>query len=380
MAGSVKRVLILGSTGSIGENTLDIIRRFPDRFRVAGLVAGRNRDRLRLQIEEFKPEAVALFEGELSELPESVRFYAGEEGIISLIKDTDFDIVVAAIAGASGIIPTYEAARKAERVALANKESLVCAGQFITSVAKEIIPVDSEHSAIFQALMAGKKEEVEEIILTASGGPFRGRKPEELKDVKPEDALSHPNWEMGSKVTIDSATLMNKGLEVIEAVWLFGVPASRIKVVVHPQSIVHSMVKFRDNSFVAQMGKPDMRIPIAYALSYPDRLPLPEGLGMDFAGVSLTFERPDVETFRCLKLAFSALDRGYPYPIILNAADEVAVRYFLDGVLSFTAIPDVIEKTMEVLNLSPPESIEEVVSIDKLARETAEKIVQSFVL
>ncbi|OMH40785.1 1-deoxy-D-xylulose-5-phosphate reductoisomerase [Desulfurobacterium indicum] len=377
MGNGTKKVLILGSTGSIGENTLDIIRQFPERFKVTGLVAGKNSEKLKKQMEKFNPEAVALFEGEL-ETPVGVDFYSGEEGIKSLIQDIDFDIVVAAISGASGIIPTFESAKKAERVALANKESLVCAGKFIKAVAKELVPVDSEHSAIFQALLSGKKEEIKEIILTASGGPFRGKKLEELKDVKPEDALSHPNWDMGNKVTIDSATLMNKGLEVIEAVWLFDVPVEKIKVVVHPQSIVHSMVRFCDNSFIAQMGKPDMRIPIAYALSYPERLPLPDNLGMEFYEMSLTFEKPDLKTFKCLRLAFEALDRGYPYPIILNAADEVAVNSFLKGKIPFTAIPEVIEKTMDILNLSSPETIEEVVSIDKLARETAEKVVQSF--
>ncbi|WP_027719997.1 1-deoxy-D-xylulose-5-phosphate reductoisomerase [Desulfurobacterium sp.] len=379
MGNEVKKVLVLGSTGSIGENTLDVVRQFSDKFKIAGLVAGKNGEKLKKQLEEFKPEAVALFDGEI-EVPAGTRFYSGEEGITSLIEDIEFDIVVAAISGASGIVPTFEASKKAKRVALANKESLVCAGKFIKSVAKEIIPVDSEHSAIFQALLSGKKEEVKEIILTASGGPFRGKKLEELRNVKPEDALSHPNWDMGSKVTVDSATLMNKGLEVIEAVWLFDVPVEKIKVVVHPQSIVHSMVRFCDNSFIAQMGKPDMRIPIAYALSYPERLFLSDELGMDFYGVSLTFEEPDVETFKCLKLAFDALNRGYPYPIILNAADEIAVSYFLNRKIPFTAIPEVIEKTMEILNLSPPETIEEVISIDRLARETAEKVAQAFIV
>ena len=371
----MERVLILGSTGSIGESTLDIIRQFPEKFKVVGLVAGKNSEKLKKQIDEFKPEAVATLDTSFKPL---IKTYYKEEGILQLIKETDFDIVVAAISGAAGIVPTYEAARKARRLALANKESLVCAGMFIKKVAKEIIPVDSEHSAIFQALLAGKKEEVKEIILTASGGPFRGKKREELAEVTPKNALNHPNWDMGSKVTIDSSTLMNKGLEVIEAMWLFDIPIEKIKVLIHPQSIVHSIVRFQDNSFIAQMGKPDMRIPIAYALSYPERLNLKEELSMDYTQMNLTFEKPDTETFKCLDLAYKSIKEGYPYPIILNAADEIAVDSFLKGKIPFLSIPEIIEKTMEILSLQPPETVEDVIRIDKIARETAEKLVENF--
>ncbi|SNR66343.1 1-deoxy-D-xylulose-5-phosphate reductoisomerase [Desulfurobacterium atlanticum] len=370
----MKKVLILGSTGSIGESTLNIIRQFPEKFKVTGLVAGKNSRKLKEQIDEFKPEAVATLDTSFKPV---VKTYYQEEGILQLIKEIEFDIVVAAISGAAGIVPTYEAAKKAKRVALANKESLVCAGMFIKKVAKEIIPVDSEHSAVFQALLAGKKEEVKEIILTASGGPFRGKKKEDLQNITPENALNHPNWNMGSKVTIDSATLMNKGLEVIEAMWLFDIPVKKIKVVIHPQSIVHSMVRFKDNSFIAQMGKPDMRIPIAYALSYPERLNLNEELSMDYTQINLTFEKPDTETFKCLNLAYKSIEKGYPYPIILNAADEIAVDSFLKREIPFLSIPEIVEKTMEILNLQPPETIEDVIRIDKIARETAKKLVEN---
>ncbi len=372
----MKKILILGSTGSIGENTLNVIKKFPDKFKVTGLVAGKNSEKLQRQIEEFKPKAIATLD---TSFDSHVKTYHREEGIIRLIKEIEFDIVVAAISGAAGIIPTYEAAKRAERLALANKESLVCAGMFIKKVAKKIIPVDSEHSAIFQALSSGREEDVKEIILTASGGPFHGKEKEQLKTVTPETALKHPNWNMGNKVTIDSATLMNKGLEVIEAMWLFNIPVEKIKVVVHPQSIIHSIVKFQDNSFIAQMGKPDMRIPIAYALSYPERLKLQEGLSMDYTNLNLTLKEPDTETFKCLNLAYESVKRGYPYPIILNAADEVAVESFLKGEIPFLSIPEIIEKTMDILNIESPTTVEDVTRIDKIARETAEKLIKNFI-
>jgi len=372
----MKRVLILGSTGSIGQNTLKVIGAFPERFKVVGLVAGTKREELLAQAEKFRPEAVALYEGEL---PDNLPFktYSGLSGIRELIEDVDFDICVAAISGSAGILPTYWAARKGGRLALANKEALVCAGKFVKGVAREIIPVDSEHSAIFQCLKGEELKEVKEIILTASGGPFRER--EELDGVKPEEALKHPNWEMGKKVTVDSATLMNKGLEVIEAYWLFGLPLERIKVVIHPQSIVHSMVRFRDGSVISQMGAPDMKIPIAYALSHPERLPLLDSFPsceIDFFGLELTFHEPDTERFPCLELAYESLKRGYPYPIVLNAADEIAVELFLEGKIKFTQIPLLIEEVLNSSNFPPPGSVEEVVEIDKRARELARKVAQ----
>ncbi len=374
----MKRVLLLGSTGSIGKSTLQVIDAFPDRFKVVGLVAGTKGEELLAQALKFKPQAVALFKGELpSNLP--FKTYSGLEGIRELIESLEFDVCVAAISGSAGILPTYWAAKKGGRLALANKEALVCAGSFVKEVAREIVPVDSEHSAIFQSLKGDLKgeriEEVEEIILTASGGPFRER--EDLDSVKPHEALKHPNWEMGKKVTVDSATLMNKGLEVIEAYWLFGLDLDRIKVVIHPQSIVHSMVKFQDGSVMAQMGTPDMKIPIAYALSHPERLPLLEkfpSVNLNFFDLNLTFLKPDTKRFPCLELAYESLRRGYPYPILLNAADEVAVILFLEGRIKFTQIPLLIREVLEASDFPPPKSVEEVVEIDQRARELARRV------
>jgi len=374
----MKRVLILGSTGSIGVNALEVLRAFPKEFKVVGLVAGRNRELLLKQAEEFSPQGVALFSGELpKDLP--FKTFTGLNGIRELIESLDFDVCLAAISGSSGILPTYWAAKKGGRLALANKEALVCAGKFVKEVAGEIIPVDSEHSAIFQCLNGERPEDVDEIILTASGGPFRERR--ELETVTPQEALNHPNWRMGKKVTIDSATLMNKGLEVIEAYHLFNLPPERIKVVIHPQSIVHSLVRFRDGSLISQMGAPDMKIPIAYALSYPERLPLSRyfnGLNLNLYGLSLQFEEPDVKRFPCLSLAYRALELGYPYPIILNAADEVAVELFLRGEIKFTQIPLLIERVMEAADFKEPESIEEVVEIDKRAKELAREVARTW--
>ncbi|WP_457679108.1 1-deoxy-D-xylulose-5-phosphate reductoisomerase [Thermovibrio sp.] len=371
----MKRVLILGSTGSIGRNALEVIRRFKEEFKVVGLVAGRNASLLLKQALEFKPEGVALFEGKV----EGVKLFKGLEGIKRLIEEVEYDICIAAISGADGILPTYWAAKKGGRLALANKESLVCGGKFIKEVAREIIPVDSEHSAIFQCLNGEKRESLEEVILTASGGPFWKRR--DLKGITPKEALNHPNWKMGKKITIDSATLMNKGLEVIEAYWLFELPAEKIKVVIHPQSIVHSLVRFKDGSILSQMGAPDMKVPIAYALSYPRRLPLLKEfkeLYLNLYNLKLEFYEPDYQKFPCLKLAYEALKVGYPYPIVLNAADEVAVELFLKGKLEFTEIPRLISETLEKANFKEPKTIEEVVEIDLKARETAREVYRSW--
>ncbi len=370
----MRRVLILGSTGSIGKNALRVIELFKEEFKVVGLVAGRNKEELLKQAVKFKPEAVALFEGEFpKELP--FKTYVGLKGIENLIKELDFDLCLAAISGSSGILPTYWASKKAERLALANKEALVCAGKFIKETAREIIPVDSEHSAIFQALKGGEREEVKRIILTASGGPFWNR--ENLEEVKPEEALKHPNWKMGKKITVDSATLMNKGLEVIEAYWLFEVPPEKIEVVIHPQSIVHSLVEFQDGSLISQMGVADMKIPIAYALSYPKRLPLTareENLSLSLFGLKLEFYEPDLEKFPCLKLAYKALKEGSYYPTVLNGADEVAVELFLKGQIKFTDIPKLIEETLNLSDFKEPKEIEEVIEIDRKAKEKALEI------
>jgi 1-deoxy-D-xylulose-5-phosphate reductoisomerase len=364
LEGSKRRVLILGSTGSIGESTIDIVKRFPERFEVVGLVAGRNREKLLKQAQELDVKNYVLF---------SER---GLEGIKELVESTDFDVAVCAISGSAGILPTYWASRKGGRIALANKESLVCAGEFIKREAKEIVPVDSEHSAVFQCLIGERKEDVEEIVLTASGGAFLERK--DLENVRPEEALKHPNWDMGKKVTVDSSTLMNKGLEVIEAYWLFELPLDRIKVVIHPQSIVHSLVVFKDKSVKAQIGIPDMRIPISYALSYPERLELGEEMKLNLFGLNLSFLEPDVERFPCLKLAYESLERGYPYPIVLNAADEVAVELFLNGKIRFTDIPKLIEEALNRADFKKPETVEEVVEIDRRAKELTLEIFRRF--
>ncbi len=367
----MKKVLILGSTGSIGKNTVEVIKTFSERFKAVGLVAGRDAKTLKKQAEELKPDAVCLVESKKK--VEGFKTYNGIEGLKALIEELEFDICVSAITGAAGILPTYWAAKKCERLALANKESLVCAGKFIREVAKEIIPVDSEHSALFQCLNGEDMASVEEIVLTASGGPFLRR--ENLENVTVEEALKHPNWNMGVKVTIDSATMMNKGLEVIEAYWLFNIPLEKIKVLVHPQSIVHSLVRFVDNSVVSQMAVPDMRIPIAYALSYPERLPLKlESLHLNLHGKSLEFEEPDTDRFPCLKLAYEALERGYPYPIVLNAADEVAVNLFVEGKIPFTSIPKIVKVTIDKSNFEEPETVKDVLTIDQQARELALKV------
>jgi len=374
----VKRVLILGSTGSIGTNALEVLKAFKEKFKVVGLVAGRNRNLLLKQAKEFKPEGIALFEGELpKDLP--FKTFTGLKGIKELIGEIDYDICLAAISGSSGVLPTYWAAKRGERLALANKEALVCAGKFVKKATKEIIPVDSEHSAIFQCLKGERREEVEEIILTASGGPFRER--DNLEDVKPEEALKHPNWEMGKKITVDSATLINKGLEVIEAHYLFDLPPEKIKVAIHPQSSIHSLVRFRDGSLIAQLGATDMKIPIAYALSHPERLSLLEkfpSLYYDLFGKGLEFYPPDLKRFPGLKLAYEALKLGEPYPAVLNAADEVAVELFLKGRIKFTQIPLLIEKTMERAKFKEPETLEEVIEIDKRAKELAREVAKEW--
>jgi 1-deoxy-D-xylulose-5-phosphate reductoisomerase len=354
LEGYKKKVLILGSTGSIGRNTVDVIKKFPERFEVVGLVAGKNKKELEKQAEELNVKDFALF----SEV--------GLDGIRELIEKVDFDVAVCAISGSDGILPTYWASKKGKRIALANKESLVCAGKFIKETPAEIIPVDSEHSALFQCLTGEKREDVKELILTASGGPFLNRK--DLENVKPEEALKHPNWVMGKKVTVDSATLMNKGLEVIEAFWLFELPTDKIKVVIHPQSIVHSMVRFKDGSVKAHLGVPDMRIPIAYALSYPERLDFGSAFDLEFFGLELSFLKPDFERFPCLRLAYESLEKGYPYPIVLNAADEVAVELFLNGKIKFTDIPKLIEETLSVADFKVPKTVEEVVEINREAK------------
>jgi 1-deoxy-D-xylulose-5-phosphate reductoisomerase len=366
MAHSLK-LAILGSTGSIGQQTLDVVRSFPDRFQVLALTAGNNIELLAQQIAEFNP-AIVFHNGQAPAA--SGKYDSLKPEQIAALNESD--VVVIALSGEAGLGPTLAAARAGKRIALANKESLVEAGDIITKAAEHsgatILPVDSEHSAIWQCL-AGEKTGAERLILTASGGPFRHFSREELGSVTPEQALRHPSWQMGRKVTIDSATLMNKGLEVIEAHWLFRMPIDRISVIVHPQSIIHSMVEFPDGSVKAQLGCPDMRLPIQYALCFPERLSntLPR---LDFAKVSrLEFETPDFEGFPCLRLAIEAGKQGGTFPAVLSAADEAAVNLFLDHRITFTDIPRLVEQALnEHLPNSRP-SIDDILTAARWARQ-----------
>ena len=375
------RIALLGSTGSIGTQSLDIISRYPDRFQVEVLVAGNNIDLLISQALKFQPDSVVIANtGQYLQLKESLRntnikVYAGNDAIEQVVASSTVDVVIASIVGYSGVRPTVAAIKAGKKIALANKETLVVAGEIIGKLIREsgstIIPVDSEHSAIFQCLAGEAGNPIEKITLTASGGPFLNMTEEMLKNVKPCDALKHPNWNMGCKVTIDSASLMNKGLEVIEAKWLFGLTPEQISVIVHPQSIIHSLVHFADGSVKAQMGIPDMRVPILYALSYPDRLQsdLPR-LELNQCK-ALTFSDPDTKRFRNLTLAYTAIRQGGNMPCILNAANEVAVKAFLDGKIGFTQMPDVVEYTMENSSFSSSPDLDSLEDTDISARETA---------
>lgn len=382
----MKKIAILGSTGSIGTQSLDVIRRFPDKFKVVSMTCGKNTELFRKQLKEFRPlvavtadrdDAEAL-ERELSPELSGTRFAWGEEGLIDAAALAEADIVLNSLMGMRGLVPTYHAIESGKDIALANKETLVAGGELVMNLAGEkgvrLLPVDSEHSAIFQCLEGNRDKKIRRILLTASGGPFRGYTYEDLRGVTAAQALKHPNWSMGKKITIDSATMMNKGLEVIEARWLFDVPSEDIQVLVHPQSIVHSAVEFEDTSILAQMGLPDMRVPISVALGYPDRL--------DFGGRSLnlftdfkalTFEEPDPEVFRCLKLAFEALKEGGSYTAYMNGANEILVERFLRGEISFTDIGEKLEKLLEnhdpIYNLS----LDNVVETDRLSREDAKR-------
>ena len=352
----MKRIAILGSTGSIGTQTLEIVRNNSD-LEVVGLAAGTNVDRMEEQIREFHPEAVCMWKEEaaadlrvrVADL--EVRILSGMEGLLEIASMPRSQVLVTGIVGMIGIRPTIAAIQAGKDIALANKETLVTAGHIIMPLAEEcgvkILPVDSEHSAIFQSLNGENPSRIEKILLTASGGPFRGRTREQLQDIRPEDALRHPNWNMGRKVTIDSSTLVNKGLEVMEAKWLFGVELDQIQVVVHPQSIVHSAVQYTDGSIIAQMGIPDMKLPIQYALFYPDRRFM-EGKRADlFELGQLTFEKPDTDTFRGLALAYQAARMGGSMPTVYNAANERAVQLFLDHRISYPGIIRLIEEAME---------------------------------
>jgi len=383
----VKRLAVLGSTGSIGRSVLDVVGQHPARFEIVGLAAGRNAALLARQIEQFRPRYVAVQDDATAALlrqslpPETGprEILVGLEGAVALATAPEADLVVSAMVGSVGLRPTLAAIERGAAVALANKETLVVAGPLVMAAAAArgvaVIPVDSEHSAIFQALQGHRPEDVRRLWLTASGGPFRQYPAAELARVTPAAALNHPNWNMGPKITIDSATLMNKGLEVIEARVLFGVPPERIEVHIHPQSIIHSLVEYIDGSVLAQLGIPDMRGPIAYALAYPERIPLDLPPLDLFAVGQLSFERPDLGRFPCLALAYDALKAGGTMPAVLNAANEVAVAAFLEGAIAFLDIPRVISRTMEAHRVQPLTSVDQVLAEDEAARRQAKEII-----
>ena len=377
----MKKISILGSTGSIGTQTLDVVRKNRDKFEVVAISANSSINLLLEQIKEFQPKYVAVYNEESGKALKSmipsdikVEILSGMDGLITISSLDEIDILLTAI------VPTLEAIKNRKTIALANKETLVTAGELVMSEAKKrnvsILPVDSEHSAIFQCLNGENNKEIDSIILTASGGPFRGKSKEELLNVTKNEALKHPNWSMGRKISIDSSTLMNKGLEVIEAKWLFDVEADKIDVVVHPQSIIHSMVQFVDSSIIAQMGCPDMKLPIQYALTYPERV-INDFERLDFSKLSsLTFEKPDLDTFPCLKLAYDCLKMGGTYSAVLNAANEVLVNEFLEDKIKFYDIPYYIEKTLDAHECIKKPTLEEILHIDKWSREFIKKCIK----
>ena len=377
----MKNISLLGSTGSIGTQTLDVVRRNDD-INVVALAAGTRIKELEAQVREFKPQLVCVGKEELAEKLKimlsdmDVKIVSGESGLIEAATLESADIVLTAVVGMMGIVPTIEAIKAHKDIALANKETLVTAGHIIMKLAKEcginIYPVDSEHSAIFQSLNGEYHKEVSKILLTASGGPFRGRKRSELENVTLEDALKHPNWSMGRKITIDSSTMANKGLEVMEAQWLFDVPADKVQVVIQPQSIIHSMVEFVDGGIMAQLGSPDMRLPIQYALTYSHRRTLNTERVDFFKLGQITFEEPDFETFKALKLAYDAAGTGGNIPTAFNAANELAVAKFLDRKIKYLDIPEIIQYAMEETRLVENPSVEQILETEKNAYELIE--------
>lgn len=373
---TMKNIAILGSTGSIGKSSLEVIDNFPDRFRVVALAVNKNVDELQRQIQKFKPTSVAVLDGGAASAMQrsingSVRFYQGENGLLELIRNENIDIVISAFVGFVGLRPTICAVELGKTVALANKETLVVAGEIIMKLARQhgatVIPIDSEHSAILQCLVGEAHTNIAKIILTASGGPFLHLDIREFDSISVEAALKHPNWKMGNKITIDSATLMNKGLEVIEAHRLFNLPPERIEVVIHPQSVVHSFVEFVDGSVKAQLGVPDMKLPIQYALTYPDRSPSSFSR-IDFASLKeMTFVKPDMQKFECLAFAYQALEAGGTASVVLNAANEIAVEKFLTRQIKFTDIPRLVR---EALDRFPPISSPDLETIFDVDRST----------
>lgn len=378
----MKKISILGVTGSIGTQTLDVVRNSDD-IEIVGISANSSTKKMKEIIKEFKPKYVAMMKKECAEELEKfcnensikTEVYSGMEGLIKISTLDEIDMVVTSVVGMIGLVPTMEAIKAKKDIALANKETLVVAGELVMKVAEEngvkILPVDSEHSAIYQSLRGNDLSTLKKIILTASGGPFRGKKEEELKDITLEQALNHPNWSMGKKITIDSATLMNKGLEVIEAHWLFNCDYDNIQVVVHPQSIIHSMVEYKDGAIIAELGSADMRLPIQYALNYTERKK-EVAKSIDFYEISkLTFEKPDMDTFKCLKIAFEVGKKGGLFPTVLNGANEVAVQLFLDRKIRFLEIAEIIEKTIKEFQdeCKKELNLDNIIALDKKVRD-----------
>jgi len=383
----VKQLSILGSTGSIGCKALAIIEMFPEQFGVKALAAGTNVELLAGQIKRFSPELAVVIDAnralELKGMVPSktgVEIMYGEDGYRAAATHSSVDMVVSAIVGAAGLVPTLAAIEAGKNIALANKESIVMAGEIVAKRADEkginILPIDSEHSAIFQCIVGQRKEDLDGILLTGSGGPFLNRPATEFASITPEDALAHPTWQMGKKISVDSATLMNKGLEVIEAKFLFKVSLNMIKIVIHPQSVIHSMVSFRDGAIIAQLGIPDMKGAIAYAISYPKRLPLRQPIP-DFVNIDpLTFKNPDLDKFPCLTLAYTAGKAGGTLPAVLNASNEMAVQAFLDRRIPFVKIPEVISRTMEIHSVVANPELPDIIEADKWARKMADELLK----
>ena len=395
---TIKHVTILGSTGSIGVNTLDVIRAHPDRFKVVALTAGKQIDRLAQQCAEFKPAIAVVADADgaahlkqiLLDQKINTQVLYGPQALVSAVTDSGCDTVMAAIVGAAGLVPTLAAAKAGKRVLLANKEALVMSGNLFMQAMKqgggELLPIDSEHNAIFQCLPPQFSKTpnpslgVEELWLTASGGPFRNTPLEQLGGITPDQACAHPNWVMGRKISVDSATMMNKGLEVIEAFWLFGLPLEKIKVLIHPQSVVHSMVRYRDGSVIAQLGQPDMRTPIAYGLAWPERIEAGVAQLNLTQLAALSFAEPDLARFPCLSLAFAAAKAGGTAPTVLNAANEIAVAAFLNEGMPYLDISSVVDKTLNAMPVSGADSIEYILDIDIQARKVARDFIKSISL
>ena len=383
----MKNIVILGSTGSIGTNTLDIVDRFPDEFRVVGLTAGSNDEKLEEQVLKYRPRMVALAQDAAASKLRSrvaatgVEVLGGMDGITRVAQASEAELVISSIVGAAGLVPTLAAITSGKHIALANKEPMVMAGKLMQAEARQhgvrIFPVDSEHSAIFQSMEGHRRQDVHRVILTASGGPLWDFSRAQLADVTPERALQHPNWKMGEKITIDSATLMNKGLEIIEARWLFDIPETQIDVLIHRESIIHSLVEYTDRSVIAQLGLPDMRTPISYAMRYPERMPLALP-SLDLTDIGrLTFFKPDHDRFPCLRLGYEALRIGGTMPAAMNAANEIAVEAFLHGGIRFVDIPDIIRSTMEAHTPREFDSLGPALEADRSAREKAESLVHA---